>query len=267
MKAFLIAAAMGLAISTLNPAGGGQSSADSGSIGNPVSVSRDMLTEGNFEEARQALDKALPPMSPAAAQAYREAEESRKHNDRVARGTAGLLEEIFAAAGNQGVSKESIQAFVDMNAEPGEYSGKHFLVFISSSMPQEMIRNLMRVMGLNDVTAFVLRGLIGNDVGKILPTQTWIKSFLCPEDKDGCFSVPADVNPVLFDRLKIQKVPAIAYLPRPDDFLRSCDGAVEVSEDDFSALHALETFQKARPDDPLLSSLCRQISRQGFHQE
>ena len=231
------------------------------------------LPEGDYQSAGQALKEAQLPMGPAAARAYIEAEERRKYDEKVKKGVSGLLEEIFHAAGENGVTREAIQTFVDMNSEPDEYAGKHFLVFVSSSLPQEMLKNLMRVMGTNGSTAFVLRGLVGNDIQKIKPTQEWVRSFMCSEENDECYEAPVDINPVLFDKLNVERVPAIAYVPEPSTFLSSCEGEAPGDDDfllyygDFSPLHALEVFTAARPDDARLAALVKDISRKGFHQD
>ena len=103
-------------------------------------------------------------------------------------------------------------------------TGERVYVFISSSMPVETLRNYVISIDKADDpnVIMVMRGMIGG-ISKIIPTMEFISKFLikdagCLENsKQGgseiCESYSADViiDPMLFSRYDIFKVPAIVY--------------------------------------------------------
>lgn len=225
--------------------------------------------------AAEAVQNALP-MSPAAAKFYYEQKANKEvqasHQKTKEEVTKDILDQVF---GQGGVSREQVSAFVEANQEPNEYDGKNILAFVSSSMPDVALKNFLRVLGPSKRVAFVLRGVVGDDVSKILPTQKWIRELVCwgPAGKEECYAAPIDINPVLYERLQISEVPAVVYVPEPNAILASCDGVSPEAEDylvfygDYSPVYALEKFIKARPDDEILRKLYTEITGKGFFQD
>jgi type-F conjugative transfer system pilin assembly protein TrbC len=88
-----------------------------------------------------------------------------------------------------------------------KYLDEPIIIFISSSMDKEMIKNYFRTFKKeNQEVEFVLNGLLPNTGTKIMPTINYIKDLL---GKDYIFNI--DINPLKFQEYNIDKVPAIAY--------------------------------------------------------
>jgi type-F conjugative transfer system pilin assembly protein TrbC len=210
-------------------------------------------------------------MSPAAAKAYRQYLTDRQRQDDLNKTQEQVRKEILEKAFAQGIQEDKLEDFLKYNQQPDEYSGKHLLVFISSSMPEGSIKDRLALLGDLPETAFILNGLIDNDISKIMPTQKWIRSLICSGEgeKETCRKAPVDINPVLFERLKIGAVPALVYVPYPESVLPSCDG--EASDEDyltfvgdFSPLYALEKFIAKRPQDPTLRRIFEEVSQKTY---
>lgn len=210
-------------------------------------------------------------MSPAAAETYKQHQADANRQKELGAAREEMIRGILGKAfGENAVDRAEIQNFIELNKAPDEYAGKHLLVFVSSSMPDAGIKNLLAILGNNSATAFILRGVIGNDVSKIMPTQAWVKGLVCPgDDAAQCYKAPFDINPVLFERLSINEVPAIAYVPDPEGPLDSCN-PVEFSEEpliyygDYSPLYALEKFLELRPEDEVLKDIHKDVAKKGF---
>jgi type-F conjugative transfer system pilin assembly protein TrbC len=213
------------------------------------------------------------PMSPAAARAYADLLRDQQRQTEMNRTKAEVTRDILEKAFGQGITEGTIDNFLKYNQEPDEYGGKHLLVFISSSMPDSSIKERLALLGDLPDTAFVLRGLIDNDISKIMPTQRWIRSLVCsgPEGKETCRKTPVDINPVLFERLKITEVPALVYVPYPENVLPSCEG--EATDEDYlafigdlSPVYALEKFLQRRPQDTTLRRIFEDVSKKSYYQ-
>jgi len=92
-------------------------------------------------------------------------------------------------------------------------------IFISSSMPKETLRSYVRdVARLRDPNVkLVMRGLVGG-VRYIKPTMRFVSGILlknpdCDPEKSRCerFAAGVNVDPLLFSRYGIGRVPAIVY--------------------------------------------------------
>lgn len=105
-------------------------------------------------------------------------------------------------------------------AGAGSTPGQLYL-FISSSVPLTTLRNYAAVLdhaGTSQVI-MVLRGFVGG-MKKIRPTLDFIGTILkkdpaCDLAKEMCdsYQVNIQIDPLLFQRLAIHEVPALAYLP------------------------------------------------------
>lgn len=97
------------------------------------------------------------------------------------------------------------------------YFGKdRIYIFISSSVPKSTLRQYINdIDGLPQATA-VLNGFIG-DIGKMQPTVQFIADLLKVDEHckmPGCDYLDSEivVDPIIFKRLNIDRVPAIAYV-------------------------------------------------------
>lgn len=168
---------------------------------------------------------------------------------------------------DQAVDEEYVRRLVEKNREPDFYAQTHLYVFISESVPLVTLRNYMKA--LNGARAvFVLRGLVGDDPGQILPTQNWINSLLCgapPYTKGSqCYLYPVDINPTLYRLFGVETVPALAYVREPT-LLESCD-ASELAEDtfliwygDMAPSYVLRQFILTWSDDAVLADLAAKV--------
>ena len=181
----------------------------------------------------------------------------------LSRFTEDTARMLFERGGYSEEDQKQVHKFIDMNKEESPYERLHLVVFLSSSMPAATIRNYVDILGNVDGVVFVMRGFIGNDPSKIMPTVKWLKGFKCNGDSEGavCVKSPMDINPMLFRWLKVTHVPAIAYVVSPNQF-ESCDNDTVIEDNDFllfygdvSPAYILEQFLKARPSDTKLASL------------
>ena len=96
-------------------------------------------------------------------------------------------------------------------------SNEQIYIFISSSMPVSTIRNYVQdVAYLNDPNIiFVLRGFVGG-VKKVKPTLKFTRDII--KKDPGCtrscdrYNVKVQVNPLMYSRYNIDRVPAILYV-------------------------------------------------------
>ncbi|MEN6317918.1 MAG: type-F conjugative transfer system pilin assembly protein TrbC [Syntrophaceae bacterium] len=96
-------------------------------------------------------------------------------------------------------------------------SNEQIYIFISSSMPISTIRNYVKDAAyLNDTNIiFVLRGFVGG-VKKIKPTLEFTRDII--KKDPGCinscdrYNVKVQVNPMMYSRYAIDRVPAILYV-------------------------------------------------------
>lgn len=151
-----------------------------------------------------------------------------------------------------------------------EYEGDRVFVFISKSIPEETLRNYISDLAQLPQATAVLKGFVGG-VQKMQPTIQFIGD-LMKEDRD-CKMPDCDFNsanivvdPIIFQRLKIDRVPAIAYI---EDYKRTgyCsegldDGAkmnkVHVVYGDVPLKFALEYIDRKSPSKKL-KTLIRKI--------
>jgi type-F conjugative transfer system pilin assembly protein TrbC len=177
--------------------------------------------------------------------------------------TQDVADMLLERAGITGDARKKVQDYIDMNKPKSPYDDLHLIVFISSSVPDATIRHLVDKLGDSPNVAFALRGFVDNDAQKIMPTMRWLKGHRCRTvgSDTVCAKAPMDINPVLFTRMKIEQVPAIAYIPEPKA-LENCSDDEPIEEDDYlvfygdvSPEYILERFQQARPDDATLKEI------------
>lgn len=101
------------------------------------------------------------------------------------------------------------------------------VVAISSSMPEQMLREYARQLDGVPEAIMVLRGFIGG-ARAVKPTVAWIERALRKHPADpqgGHFRVEVVVDPLAYRMLGITQVPAVTFLPGVQD-LRHCDAEV-----------------------------------------
>ena len=102
------------------------------------------------------------------------------------------------------------------NDENMQVSGHRLYLFVSSSMQKNKMRTYARQLSKYPNAQMLLRGFIGGGK-KMQPTMTYIKSIIVKnENCKGvrCATHQANVNidPVLFQRYQITKVPTLVYV-------------------------------------------------------
>jgi len=90
-------------------------------------------------------------------------------------------------------------------------------VFVSSSIPRETIRNYVTFVSshIDGDVVFVLRGGIGG-LKRLFPTVAWIydvikKDKFCEGINCEVYGVEFVIDPLLFRRYKVERVPAVVY--------------------------------------------------------
>jgi type-F conjugative transfer system pilin assembly protein TrbC len=96
-------------------------------------------------------------------------------------------------------------------------SDERLYIFVSSSVPKETIRNYVTFVAshIDGNVVFVLRGGIGG-LKRIGPTIAWIydvikKDKFCEGINCEVYGVEFIIDPFLFRRYKVEKVPAVVY--------------------------------------------------------
>jgi len=84
--------------------------------------------------------------------------------------------------------------------------GKYY-IFISSSMPESVIKNYFEQLDGDDRVVFVLRGFIGG-IKYAMPTFDWIADMLTKSEKER-YKVNIDIDPELAQECNIERVPAV----------------------------------------------------------
>lgn len=137
------------------------------------------------------------------------------------------------------------------------------LVFVSSSMPIETLRNYARSL-VNVKGALVLRGGI-DGLKRIRPTMTFSQRVLeiDPYCRGNCplFNVPLLIDPLLFRQHHITQIPAIAF--QPEGVVQGCERsntapATDIIYGDISLKGALDRLQQLNPH-PKLNDLLTQL--------
>lgn len=99
------------------------------------------------------------------------------------------------------------------------------LVALSSSMPEETVRDYMAQLQRVPEATVVLRGFVGGAT-TVKETGAWIERVRrkSPACRDcGHYPVKSIVDPILYRELGIQQVPAVAYIPGVKE-ISHCDG-------------------------------------------
>jgi len=149
-----------------------------------------------------------------------------------------------------GYDKDKIGDIIEKKAMREPYAKKKVLVFISKSMPRKTIENYIRVLDGHEEAVLLIRGMVNNGTN-IKETVYWANDLLC-EDGKNCKQAQIDINPRLFAKCGINKVPAIAYIPEPLDLDSS---KKYIYYGDVKPSYALQKIQMLRPNDSELEDI------------
>jgi type-F conjugative transfer system pilin assembly protein TrbC len=105
---------------------------------------------------------------------------------------------------------------IDNDKQNETVFGHRLYLFVSSSMPKEKMRAYARQLHQYPNAQMLLRGFIGGGK-KMRPTMAYIKSMITKHEScnhPNCVTYKANVNidPVLFQRYNITKVPTLVYV-------------------------------------------------------
>jgi len=232
-----------------------------------IQQSPDTLPETVKTDAVQAM-KNSQKQSPVAQQAYQQYLADSKRQAELEKMKNTVVDTMITDSKGNVVSKSSLDTYIKNNTDRSEYANKYLTVFISSSMPKNVIQAFMEVYGDNPYTTFVIRGVIDNDISKIKPTIKWVRQFICVDEShpETCHQAPIDINPDFFTRFKIKQVPAVMYTPLPAALAASCDGPISPKETDYfvvygdaEPLKAVRAFMRERPNDAQLYTIAKSI--------
>ena len=189
---------------------------------------RQIVSRFDMTSITDALDKAVLakkgmeiPGNDNDAVAFEKAKETallfntKEFQERVKRERDQLLNTVFSVPGDRHKEKAPIRKAL---LAPEE----RLYIFISSSIPIETLRTYSAAMDIlrEEGMVFVLRGFIG-DLRYIGPTmkfssQVLFKNRDCDISKGECETLSAGfvIDPLLYRRYNITKVPAFVYVPR-----------------------------------------------------
>ncbi len=160
----------------------------------------------------------------------------------------------------------------DANKEGSLPANERIYVFISSSVPVETLRNYARDLDrLRDPHVFmVMRGFVGG-MKYLKPTLAFVRGGIADAECEGATckrrQVGIKIDPILFRRYGIDRVPAVVYVPDVRVTDASMSEGMETNAKtgehytlygDASLAHVLELFQretKSRSIEALLASL------------
>ena len=159
-------------------------------------------------------------------------------------------------------------------------NNERLLIAISSSMPDEVIKNYFKSFGdINDDVLFVMNGFIGNDPKKIMPTLQYISGLLdknngaSKESGDSKYIFRVDINPKIFAKYNLSEVPAVIFVKNYNPFSEIQGNAVEtesneevfISYGDSRINYVLEKINKEAKSEGL-ENLIKEINK-GFFNE
>jgi type-F conjugative transfer system pilin assembly protein TrbC len=155
-------------------------------------------------------------------------------------------------------------------------SGGMIYLFISKSVPLPTLRNYaadMERVGSSNIR-MVMRGFVGG-MRSFRQTSRFVREILIkepdcepsPEKRCEAYSAEVTIDPVLFSRYGIDRVPAVAYVDEP----QATDGRFNAMSDfhvlfgDVSLSYALETINEKAKNGKLAKII--ENLRSGFFEE
>lgn len=197
-----------------------------------ASSSPQELAEAAKRQAAQAADRAakVKPAEVADAKRVEEVAETGTARGKAEFERRAAMElakhEAAVAKANGGEQKSAV------TPNPKAPLAGRLVVAISSSMPDEMVREYMRQLDGVPEAIVVLRGFV-NGARAVGPTGKWLERVRrkvpsCTGRECAYYRVDIVVDPLAYQMLGIEKVPAFTYLPGVQD-LRHCDADVLAS--------------------------------------
>jgi type-F conjugative transfer system pilin assembly protein TrbC len=212
------------------------------------------LSEGETKQLEKLVEQSEQAITPILQQEVKALLESEQYKANQSAGER-LAREVLQLP-QQSANHQPTQ---EKETSTGAETEGQVLVFVSSSMPIETLRNyarsLVKVKG-----ALVLRGGI-DGLRKIGPTIAFSQRVLKvdPYCRGNCplFNIPLLIDPLLFRQHHITQVPAIAF--QVEGVIQGCERsntapATEVIFGDISLKGALDRLQQLKPH-PKLNNL------------
>ena len=196
------------------------------------------------EEDRKKIEESLQQVTKSLHNVYRESDKYRSELEK------------YVYSGKMDNTSPKNQLLAD---------SERIYVFVSSSLPSEVVRAYVKdasLLGSRQVI-FVLRGGIGG-LKFMRPTVEWIYNVVkkddCFGEKCSVYPVRFQIDPFLFRRFKIEKVPAVVYVENVKPLFGYSEGLPEVeigrafvSYGDVSLFYHLFVLGKASGNDKLKS--------------
>ncbi|OIR25639.1 TrbC family F-type conjugative pilus assembly protein [Bathymodiolus thermophilus thioautotrophic gill symbiont] len=117
--------------------------------------------------------------------------------------------------------------------EESTVSGHRLYLFVSSSMPKKKMRTYARQLQKYPNAQMIIRGFIGGGE-KMQPTMAYIKSIITKDENCGrgvackTYKTRINIDPVLFQRYTINKVPTLVYVDELSGGNYCSEGNIEV---------------------------------------
>lgn len=188
--------------------------------------------------AEAAQERTRPEVSSEKPE-YQDKERVRRLANEGRRRGEAFFQERFAATDETAGDSEDNDPQVD----------GRLVVALSSSMPEDMLRQYFLQLDGHKEAIVVLRGFIGG-AKTVQPTGQWLEKIRRKQAdclECGHYMVETVVDPLLYRDLNITRVPALAYLPGVKD-LKHCDAetyaAASVIYGATSVKSALEAMTK-----------------------
>jgi len=117
--------------------------------------------------------------------------------------------------------------------KPQSITGDRLYVFVSSSVPKRTLRNYVRDVAKLKNAVLVLRGFVGG-ASHVKPTARFVIDILkkdehCETAECDMWNVEVQIDPILFKRYNIKRVPAVAFAENIH-----FDGYCSVKEEDLN---------------------------------
>ncbi len=165
--------------------------------------------------------------------------ESDQYRDEM-KGMRAAAESVVDIDGNPLVTEN-----MKKKMKPQSITGDRLYVFISSSVPKRTLRNYVRDIAKLKNAVLVLRGFVGG-ASHVKPTARFVIDILkkeehCEAAECDMWNVEVQIDPILFKRYNIQRVPAVAFA---EDI--HFDGYCRVKEEDLNKqIHDLVVYGDA----------------------
>lgn len=151
----------------------------------------------------------------------------------------------------------------------GVIDGDIVYIFVSSSIPSNTLRNYVRHAAKIKNAMLILRGFVGGG-RQVKPTASFVANILkkdstCEGTRCAMYNVEIQIDPILYQRYAINRVPAVAYAEnvhfegycsqKEEDLLKQTDRTVVYG--DVALGYALKQIAERHPTPSLLETIDR----------